>query len=90
MFNPIRTWLWRGPFTPLLRRFLTSNLPFASKWNMVAYIGSYHAIGSAWITTSANYFIIGWFSSCESLAPASVGLPPFIVCPFPLFRKDKN
>lgn len=86
MFNPIRTWLWRGPFTPLFRRFLTSSLPFASKWNMIAYIGSYYAIGSAWITTFANYFIIGWFMQCESL-PLPLLAPSFIVSPLALSQR---
>ena len=66
MFNPLRTWLWRGPFTPLFRSFLFSKMPFASKYNIVAYVGSYYAIGAAWILTFANYFITGWFTGCKS------------------------
>ncbi|ROT40965.1 glycosyltransferase [Sodiomyces alkalinus F11] len=62
LFNPIRTWLWRGPFTPLFRRFLFSNIRFTSKITIVSYIGTYYAIGAAWIMTSVNYFLIGWFN----------------------------
>ncbi|KAH6887980.1 putative glycosyltransferase family 2 protein [Thelonectria olida] len=62
LFNPIRTWLWRGPFTPLFRRFLFSNIRFTSKITIISYIGTYYAIGAAWIMTSANYFIMGWYN----------------------------
>lgn len=62
LFNPIRTWLWRGPFTPLFRTFLFSNIRFTSKITIVSYIGTYYAIGAAWIMTSVNYFLIGWFN----------------------------
>lgn len=62
LFNPIRTWLWRGPFTALFRRFLFSNIRFTSKITIISYIGTYYAIGAAWIMTSANYFIMGWYN----------------------------
>ncbi|KAF2719454.1 hypothetical protein K431DRAFT_112096 [Polychaeton citri CBS 116435] len=62
LFNPIRTWLWRGPFTPLFRRFLFSNIRLTSKITIISYIGTYYAIGAAWILTLANYFAIGWFN----------------------------
>lgn len=41
LFNPIRTWLWRGPFTPLFRRFLFSNIRITSKITIISYIGTY-------------------------------------------------
>jgi cellulose synthase/poly-beta-1,6-N-acetylglucosamine synthase-like glycosyltransferase len=62
LFNPLRTWLWRGPFTPLFRRFLASNIRFTSKVTILSYIGTYYAIGAAWILTTINYFAIGWFN----------------------------
>lgn len=62
LFNPLRTWLWRGPFTPLFRRFLFSNIRFTSKITIVSYIGTYYAIGAAWIMTTANYFAVGWYN----------------------------
>ncbi|KAK4445344.1 glycosyltransferase family 2 protein [Podospora aff. communis PSN243] len=62
LFHPIRMWLWRGPFTPLFRKFLFSNIRFTSKITVISYIGTYYAIGAAWIMTSVNYFLIGWFN----------------------------
>ncbi|EGX96293.1 hypothetical protein CCM_00949 [Cordyceps militaris CM01] len=62
LFHPIRTWLWRGPFTPLFRRFLFSNIRFTSKVTVISYIGTYYAIGAAWIMTTVNYFLMGWFN----------------------------
>ncbi|CEJ86296.1 Putative Glycosyltransferase family 2 protein [[Torrubiella] hemipterigena] len=62
LFHPIRTWLWRGPFTPLFRKFLFSNIRFTSKITVISYIGTYYAIGAAWIMTTVNYFLMGWFN----------------------------
>jgi hypothetical protein len=62
LFHPIRKWIYRGPFTPLFRKFLFSNIRFTSKITIVSYIGTYYAIGAAWIMTTANYFAIGWFN----------------------------
>jgi len=62
LFHPIRFWIVRGPFTPLFRQFLCSNIPFTSKVTITSYIGTYYAIGAAWIMTTANYFAVGWFS----------------------------
>lgn len=62
LFHPIRTWLWRGPFTPLFRRFLFSNIRITSKVTIISYIGTYYAIGAAWILTTVNYFLMGWYN----------------------------
>ncbi|KAI0384413.1 glycosyl transferase family group 2-domain-containing protein [Hypomontagnella monticulosa] len=62
LFHPIRKWIWKGPFTPLFREFLFSNIRFTSKITIISYIGTYYAIGAAWIMTSVNYFIMGWFN----------------------------
>lgn len=62
LFHPMRLWLTRGPFTELFRRFLFSNIRFTSKVTIISYIGTYYAIGAAWIMTTANYFAIGWFN----------------------------
>ncbi|KAF5877030.1 putative glycosyltransferase family 2 protein [Botrytis fragariae] len=61
LFNPLRFWITRGPFTKLFREFLRSNMRFTSKITMMAYIGTYYAIGASWILTLANYFIMGWY-----------------------------
>ncbi|KAK4892725.1 hypothetical protein LTR27_008824 [Elasticomyces elasticus] len=62
LFWPMRMWLWKGPFTPLFRKFLFSNIRMTSKITIISYIGTYYAIGAAWILTVANYFAIGWFN----------------------------
>ncbi|KAI0173685.1 glycosyl transferase family group 2-domain-containing protein [Hypoxylon sp. FL1284] len=62
LFHPIRKWLWRGPFTPLFRRFIFSNIRLTSKITIISYIGTYYAIGAAWILTTVNYFIMGWYN----------------------------
>lgn len=62
LFYPIRKWIYKGPFTPLFRTFLFSNIRFTSKITIVSYIGTYYAIGAAWIMTTANYLAIGWFN----------------------------
>ncbi|TVY59121.1 hypothetical protein LCER1_G000654 [Lachnellula cervina] len=62
LFHPIRKWVYRGPFTPLFRKFLFSNIRFTSKITIISYIGTYYAIGAAWIMTTANYFAVGWFN----------------------------
>ncbi|EFX01856.1 hypothetical protein CMQ_4927 [Grosmannia clavigera kw1407] len=62
LFNPIRKWIWKGPFTPLFRRFLGSNIRFTSKVTIISYIGTYYAIGAAWVMTTINYFLMGWFN----------------------------
>lgn len=62
LFHPIRKWIYKGPFTPLFRRFLFSNIRFTSKITIISYIGTYYAIGAAWIMTTANYFAVGWFN----------------------------
>ncbi|KAK7962886.1 uncharacterized protein PG986_003711 [Apiospora aurea] len=48
LFHPIRTWLWRGPLHAAI--------------TVISYIGTYYAIGAAWILTSVNYFVMGWFN----------------------------
>ncbi|CAZ80516.1 unnamed protein product [Tuber melanosporum] len=62
LFHPLRFWPIRGPFTPLFRKFLFSNIRMTSKITIISYIGTYYAIGAAWIMTTANYFAIGWYN----------------------------
>jgi hypothetical protein len=62
LFHPFRFWITRGPFTKLFRQFLTSNIRFTSKITILSYIGTYYAIGAAWVLTAANYFLIGWYN----------------------------
>ncbi|KAF2475919.1 uncharacterized protein BDR25DRAFT_89438 [Lindgomyces ingoldianus] len=62
VFNPIHTWLWRGPFTKLFRIFLFSNMQLSSKLTIVGYISSYYALASSVPFGIVNYFLIGWFN----------------------------
>lgn len=40
VFNPIHTWLWRGPCTKLFMTFLLSNLQLSSRITILGYISS--------------------------------------------------
>jgi hypothetical protein len=62
IFHPFRYWPTRGPFTRLFINFIFSKMPFPSKVTIMAYVGTYYAIGSAWILTLANYFLTGWLN----------------------------
>ncbi|KAM3069291.1 hypothetical protein ACMFMG_010798 [Clarireedia jacksonii] len=68
VFNPIRTWLWKSPFTPLFRKFICSNVDIGSKVQIVAYIGTYYAIGSAWIICLVNWIFVGLYNGYLDLA----------------------
>ena len=63
IFHPLRHWLTRGPFTPLFKSFVRSNIPLPSKLSIIAYIGTYYAIGSAYLLITANYFLTGWYAT---------------------------
>jgi membrane glycosyltransferase len=63
LFHPLRYWPTRGPFTKLFRTFITSGMPFPSKLTILSYIGTYYAIGCAWLLTLVNYFIVGWYNT---------------------------
>ncbi|KAF1917616.1 glycosyl transferase family group 2-domain-containing protein [Ampelomyces quisqualis] len=62
IFHPLRDWLFKGPLTRLFIVFLTSSIPLPSKITIMAYIGTYYAIGSLWIFTTLNYFLVGFFN----------------------------
>ncbi|KAF2032045.1 hypothetical protein EK21DRAFT_61793 [Setomelanomma holmii] len=62
VFNPIHTWLWRGPLTKLFRTFLWSKIQLSSKISICGYIFSYYALGSAVPLGFMNYFLVGWFN----------------------------
>jgi hypothetical protein len=63
VFHPFYKWPYKGPFTPLFRRFLWSNIKPTSKITIFAYIGTYYAIASAIPLSLANYLIVGWFDN---------------------------
>jgi hypothetical protein len=58
----LRHWIWKGPFTRLFLTFIFSNIPLPSKITIMAYIGTYYAIGTSWFFTVLNYFLIGFFN----------------------------
>ncbi|KAJ9611401.1 hypothetical protein H2200_004585 [Cladophialophora chaetospira] len=62
IFYPFREWLVHGPFTPLFINFIRSNMPLPSKITIMAYVGTYYAIGSSWMLTLANYCLVGFFN----------------------------
>ncbi|TLD36321.1 NCP1 protein [Venturia nashicola] len=62
VFNPIHTWLWKGPITPLFRTFLFSDMQLSSKITIIGYISSYYALASGFPFTIMNYFLVGWFN----------------------------
>lgn len=61
IFHPIYQWPYKGPFSPLIRQFLSSNILLSSKVCISAYICSYFAIGSGLPLSLMNYILIGWF-----------------------------
>ncbi|BFZ64139.1 hypothetical protein YB2330_005278 [Saitoella coloradoensis] len=64
LFHPLRQWVYKGPFTPLFRRFLWApQIPFFGKVTLLGYIGTYYALGGTWIFVTVNYFLTGWFSN---------------------------
>ncbi|KAK6383810.1 hypothetical protein LTS17_003102 [Exophiala oligosperma] len=62
VFQPFRYWFVRGPFTPMFRRFMCSPMSLMGKITIMAYVGTYFAIASAWPLTVMNYFLIGWLN----------------------------
>jgi len=61
VFNPLRQWIFKGPFTRLFLRFLGSNIKITSKVTILAYIFTYYAVASAVPLALVNYLIVGWF-----------------------------
>ncbi|CDU25157.1 uncharacterized protein SPSC_04991 [Sporisorium scitamineum] len=62
VFNPLRYWPTRGPFSPLFRTFLWSKCSTAYKFNACSYNFSYWAIASATPLTMVYFFVHGFFS----------------------------
>lgn len=53
VFNPIYTWLYRGPFTKLFRTFLFSNIQLSSKISICGYIFSCKLLNDSAYQTSS-------------------------------------
>lgn len=70
IFHPFRYWITRGPFTPLFRQYVFSNIPLSGKISVLGYIFSYYAIGLAWPLTVLNYVLIGFDSKLHGFTSA--------------------
>ncbi|KAK0542272.1 hypothetical protein OC846_006670, partial [Tilletia horrida] len=76
VFHPFKQWLFKGPFTPLFRKFVGSSaLPLHYKIAACSYMFSYYAIASAMPLTFALCLVQGWFYPILDLS----FLPPFNV-----------
>ncbi|KAH8592780.1 glycosyl transferase family group 2-domain-containing protein [Bisporella sp. PMI_857] len=62
LFHPLKYWLTRGPFTPIFKKFVFSTMRLSSKISIMAYIGTYYAIGAAWILTILNFILVGFWN----------------------------
>lgn len=60
VFNPIHTWLWRGPWTKLFLRFVFSNIQLSSKISILGYIFSCKARPHISYLRRANRSIIDY------------------------------
>lgn len=60
MFNPFKLW-YKGPFTPLIRRFWLGSLPIHYKWAASSYCFSYYAVALALPLSIFLTIIKGWF-----------------------------
>ena len=47
MFNKITDWPCKGLFSDIFGNFLRSSIPFASKFSILSYMGTYYAMGLA-------------------------------------------
>ncbi|KAF2148423.1 hypothetical protein K461DRAFT_247893 [Myriangium duriaei CBS 260.36] len=71
IFYPLIYWPTKGIFTPLFLKFLGSNVKITSKFTIVAYIGTYYAIGVGFPLTVLNYFLAGWQFQLDQYYQAS-------------------
>lgn len=60
VFHPLKDWYRKGPLTKTVLKLVMSDMPLASKFSILGYVGSYYAIGSGWIIVLVNYFLVGW------------------------------
>ncbi|OZJ02269.1 hypothetical protein BZG36_05156 [Bifiguratus adelaidae] len=86
IFHPLYKWIYKGPFTPLFRKFLFSNMMLHSKIGILGYIGSYYAIScSIWLTL-LGYFLCGWWAyAVDHFYITNFEVLFATLCVFPLF-----
>ena len=61
IFNPFRTWLWRGPFTPLFRALTVSQLTLAQKIGFYCSCATPFTIASSFPLAIFHYFYLGLY-----------------------------
>ncbi|OZJ01690.1 hypothetical protein BZG36_05526 [Bifiguratus adelaidae] len=86
IFHPLYKWIYKGPFTPLFRKFLFSNMMLHSKIGILGYVGSYYAIAcSIWLTI-LGYFLSGWWAyAIDHFYITNFEVLFATLCAFPLF-----
>ena len=62
VFHPIHKWIFKGPFTKLFLKFLTSKGPVCSKIQTLGYIFSYYAMAAGLPFSMMNYLLVGWYN----------------------------
>jgi len=55
-------WIFKGPFTKLFMKFLTSKGPICSKIQTLGYIFSYYAMAAGLPFSMMNYLLVGWYN----------------------------
>lgn len=73
MLNPIKTWLWKGPFSKLFRNFLWSDVASAHKVTTLSYLATYYAIAFGFVLTFILFVLQALFTPW--LDP--IFIPPF-------------
>ncbi|OZJ06118.1 hypothetical protein BZG36_01051 [Bifiguratus adelaidae] len=86
IFHPLYKWIYKGPFTPLFRKFLFSNMKLHCKLGILGYIGSYYAIScSIWLTL-LGYFLSGyWAYAIDQFYVTNFQVLVTTLCVFPFF-----
>jgi cellulose synthase/poly-beta-1,6-N-acetylglucosamine synthase-like glycosyltransferase len=63
LFNPMHKWLYKGPFTPLFRKYMwVKEIPTHAKFASTSYMFSYYGIACAFPLTAALIIIQAWFA----------------------------
>ncbi|KAG8851281.1 hypothetical protein FRC20_001789 [Serendipita sp. 405] len=60
IFNPLYQWIYKGPITAQLRKFVWSSAPLHYKISMMSYMFSYYGIAAAFTLSLLNYIVLGW------------------------------
>ncbi|OZJ05130.1 hypothetical protein BZG36_01345 [Bifiguratus adelaidae] len=86
IFHPLYKWPCKGPFTPLFRTFLLSNMKMHCKIGILGYIGSYYAISSSIWVTILGYFLSGyWAYAIDQVYVTNFQIFVTTVCLFTVF-----